>query len=483
MGEVVPIKSGVKKLIGKTEPRIMSVPLKGKSKGQEFSDFADEIGMPLFPWQKFIADDFLSVDDEGMFRRKTCAIIIARQNGKTHLIALRILAEMFLWNPKGKILAMSSVRDLAEDTFEMVCGIIDRNPKLRARVKLSRAGKVGYFGNGSYYVDTVEGGRYEVVAASRDGSRGKTADLLFIDELREITEDAWAAAKPTTTARPNAQTYVTSNAGDAFSNTLNELRDRALSYPSPTLGWYEYSAPPHMKPNDRKGWAMANPSLGYTITEATLEENFSTLSSEKFRTEHLCQWVSSLSSPWPMGAFEDCSDKTWKPSPGAYTVFGFDVAKSRRTASLVAGQVTPDGRLGVAILQQWTSQVAVDDLKISADIKAWADKYNPQATMYDHYSTATIAQRLLVSGVACIDVSGQEFYQACGDLLDAIVAKRIIHTGQQELIDQMNACAAKENDSSWRIVRRSSAGDVSAPIALAMVVHKMVEPVAVPAIY
>ena len=52
----------------------------------------------------------------------------------------------------------------------------------------------------------------------------------------------------------------------------------------------------------------------------------------------------------------------------------------------------------------------------------------------------------------------------------------------QELIDQMNACAAKTNDASWRIVRRKSAGDVSGPIALAMVVHKMNEPVSIPQI-
>ena len=80
------------------------------------------------------------------------------------------------------------------------------------------------------------------------------------------------------------------------------------------------------------------------------------------------------------------------------------------------------------------------------------------------------------------NVSGQQFYQACGDLLDAIVAKRIVHSGQEELITQMNACAAKTNDAAWRIVRRKSAGDVSAPIALAMIIHKMNEPVSIPQI-
>ncbi len=63
-----------------------------------------------------------------------------------------------------------------------------------------------------------------------------------------------------------------SNAGDAFSTVLNDLRERSLSYPPKTLGYYEWSAPQHCKIHDRKAWAMANPALGYLITEETLED-------------------------------------------------------------------------------------------------------------------------------------------------------------------------------------------------------------------
>jgi hypothetical protein len=81
-----------------------------------------------------------------------------------------------------------------------------------------------------------------------------------------------------------------------------------------------------------------------------------------------------------------------------------------------------------------------------------------------------------------VDVSGTAFYPASGDLLDSIVNNRIVHMGQESFDLQMNACAAKTNDSGWRIVRRASAGDVSAPISLAMIVHKMQEPVSTPMI-
>jgi phage terminase large subunit-like protein len=280
-----------------------------------------------------------------------------------------------------------------------------------------------------------------------------------------------------------AQTYVCSNAGDAFSHVLNDLRDKALSYPSPTLGWYEYSAPQHAKPTDRSAWAASNPSLGITITESGLEEALSVMPMEKFLPEHMCMWVSSLSSPWPIGSWEACADSNLSLPIGPDTFMAFDVAISKRTATLVAGQYLPNGKIGVGIMDQWRSDTAVDELQIAADIKTkWVDKYFPRMIMFDHYSTASIAARLAASGCRMVDVSGTAFYQASGDLLDAIVNNRIVHMGQESFDLQMNACAAKTNDSGWRIVRRASAGDVSAPISLAMIVHKMQEPVSTPMI-
>jgi hypothetical protein len=79
-------------------------------------------------------------------------------------------------------------------------------------------------------------------------------------------------------------------------------------------------------------------------------------------------------------------------------------------------------------------------------------------------------------------MSGQVFYQACSDLLDAIVNQRLVHSGQDSLVNSMNNCAAKETDAGWRIVRRKSAGDVSAAISLAMIVHQLLKPQSKPAI-
>ena len=465
-----------KALRGATKPRLSAIPLKGKSKLDDVKQLCEIIGMPLLPWQEYVLKDMLTVDKKDMWIRKTNLLLIARQNGKTHLARMLILAHLLKWDSRN-VLIMSSNRSMALDTFRQVAYALESNDHLKGFVKQIR------YANGTESIEMLDGRRLDVVAATRDGSRGRTADFLFIDELREISEEGFRAAIPTTRARPNAQTLLTSNAGDAFSVVLNGMRERALENPPKSFGFYEYSAPQYCKITDRSAWAQANPALGYTITEETIEEAIATSPIENTRTETLCQWIDSLQSPWAHGILEETSDSTLTIPVGGYTVFAFDVSPSRRNASLVAGQILPDGRIGIGILQTWESQVSVDDLKIAVDIKAWADQYRPRQICYDKYTAQSIADKLTHSGQICQDVSGAAFYQACGELNDALNAKRLVHAGQENWIQQMNNCAAKTNDSAWRIVKRKSAGDVSGAIATAMVVHLLSKPQQVAAIY
>ena len=428
MTQIKPARS--KKLVGATEPRLHTPLLKGKSRSKEVEDLAVKLGMPLLPWQKFVLKDMMMVDKDGKFTRRTNLLLIARQNGKSHLASMRIIWGLIQGE---KIVAMSSNRGMALTTFSNIVYLIESHDWLKEMLASKPR-----MANGQESVRFKNGGKYEIVAATRDSARGRTANFLFIDELREIGDEGFKAATPVIRATAGQSLFV-SNAGDAFSTVLNGLRERAQSYPPKTFGYYEYSAPQFAKINDKAAWALANPALGYLITEDTLEEAVATSTIETTRTEMLCQWIDSLQSPWPHGILEETSD-------------------------------------------MWQSAVAVDDLKIAADIKKHADLYRPRMICYDKYATASIADRLKNAGQATEDVSGAAFYQACGDLLDGLVNHRVVHSGQAELIQQMNNCAAKNNDSAWRIVKRKSAGDISAPIGIAMVVSQLGKPQSTPMI-
>ena len=469
-------------LRGATEPRVHSPLLKGKSRAGEVLDMIKRLKMDeLMPYQKFVLNQMLMVNKKNQYRIKTALLLISRQNGKSHLGRVRIIWGMFYGGEK-KLIIMSANRATSLMLFREIAWIIESTPELKAMTKAIR------YANGGERIELLNGATLDVISDNSSSPRGRTADFLWIDEIREISEDGYKAAVPVTRARANSQTFLTSNAGDHFSSVLNGLVERAKDYPPETFGYYEYSAPQYCKidiTSDyfwRSAVAPSNPALGYIITKDSIEEAIATNPIEQTRTETLCQWIDSLQSPWPHGVLEETSDNTLEMAVGAYTVFAFDVSPSRRNGSLVAGQLLPDGRIGIGILETYSSQMAIDELKMAASIKAWCDIYKPRLVCFDKYATQTIADRLTQAGVMCEDVSGQQFYKACGDLLEGLVNHRVVHNGQAELIQQMNNCAAKVNDSAWRIIKRKSAGDISAPIGLAMVVSKLMLPAPKPQI-
>jgi phage terminase large subunit-like protein len=472
----------VQPLRGATEARVHSPLLKGKSRYKEVLDMVERLKMDkLMPYQEWVLKDMMAVDKKNNYRRKTSLLLVSRQNGKSHLGRVRVIWGMFYGDEK-KVIIMSANRATSLMLFREIAWIIESTPELKAMTKAIR------YANGGERIELLNGATLDVISDNSSSPRGRTADFLWIDEIREISEDGYKAAVPVTRARANAQTFLTSNAGDHFSSVLNGLVERAKDYPPETFGYYEYSAPQYCKidiTSDyfwRSAVAPSNPALGYTITRESIEEGIATNPIEQTRTESLTQWIDSLQSPWPHGVLEETSDNTLEMAVGAYTVFAFDVSPSRRNGSLVAGQLLPDGRIGIGILETYSSQMAIDELKMAASIKAWCDIYKPRLVCFDKYATQTIADRLSQAGVMTEDVSGQQFYKACGDLLEGLVNHRVVHNGQAELIQQMNNCAAKVNDSAWRIIKRKSAGDISAPIGLAMVVSKLMLPAPKPQI-
>jgi phage terminase large subunit-like protein len=475
-----PKKSKV--LRGALKPRLHSPWLKGETKGTLVAELAERIGQPLLDWQKLILDDMCTVDKQGMFIRKTNLLLIARQSGKSHLARMRCLAGLFMFGEKD-ILIMSSNRGMAMKSFNIMADIIERNDWMRSQLKDGDVKKGIRRTNGDERIILANGAQLEVRAATSDGARGMTADFLWIDELREVSTAAMDAAKSVTLARMNSQRLFTSNAGNNDSTELNNLHEACKNYPPKSLGYYEYSAPDFCDIWDRRAWALANPSMGYLISVEAIEETIASSTADAARTESLCQWISALNCPFSTEVLENSSDSTLEMSAGAYTVFGFDVSPSRRNGSLVAGQLLPDGRIGIGILETYSSQVAIDELKMAASIKAWCDIYKPRLVCFDKYATQTIADRLANAGVITEDVSGQQFYKACGDLLEGLTNLRVVHNGQKELIEQFQNTAAKTNDSAWRIIKRRSSGDISAPIGLAMCVSKLMIPQPKPQIY
>ena len=461
--------------LGSPTPRIFSSPVKGAStRAPEVIAFAESINLKLMPWQINALGDMLLVKD-GNWVGKTIGLCVSRQNGKTELAKLRILAGIYLFGEKT-IAMMSSNRNMAVTTFRQIHYLIQDTPALLALWEKT------YSTNGNERIRFKNGAEIIVVAATNEGARGLSVDFFFIDELRDIKPEAWDAALYTTQAKPASQILAVSNAGDKGSQILNQLREKGIEDKTPSLRWLEWSAHPSLKITDRKAWAQANPALGHTITAEILEHRIRTGEPNQVRTEMLTQWVDNLASPWPIGAWESCKVENMVFEAGASTFFAIDISPSRRHAALVGAQMDGD-KVKLKCLQTWKSEASIDDLKMASEINDHIKRFRPKMLLFDRYTTAGVAARLAHTGVPVMEISGQLFASACDEMLAAMSHNRIAHRDEYELSESVNSCAMRTTDSGWRIVRRKSAGEVASAICSAMLIWYANKPQAVAAIY
>lgn len=463
-------------LVGALEPRLHTPWLGGASRIDEIEELANKINMPLLPWQSLILSDMSAVDENNMFLKKSSLLVASRQCGKSHLMRMRVLAGLFCFD-EDSILIMSSQRQMASKSLEMMANIVERNPFLLKKVRGGSLEKAYKRTNGNERLILESGAEVKVVAATVDSARGLSAAMVWVDELRHVGQDAMDAVKSTTLTRPNSQRFYTTNAGFKDSHVLNEMRDSALAKPPKSVGYYEYSAKDNCDIWDRSQWGLANPSLGTLISENAIEEIIATSSYASAMTETLCKWIGTETSPWTPGAWESCADPELSLVPGMYTMFAFDIEPhAKRHAALMAGVALPDGRVALSLVKTWESERAIDEIKVAVDIKAYCDEWMPKQVMFDKYTGQFVADKLFHAGVRVEDCSGTQFYNACSIFKESMDNKRLVHGDQEAFNISMDNVAAKSNDAAWRIIRKKSSGSVAAPISAAMLMLHLTKP-------
>ena len=304
-------------MIGKTEPRVYSPPLREltpeTSLGFACVEYAKKIlRKTLYPWQEWALIHSLEIigelGGEWKFRFRTVLFLISRQNGKT--VLSEVIASFFL-NVLGaeNIFGTSLSLDKAEEVWEAVINDQESIPELRADIdRVART-------NGNKRLILSGMRQYKVGAPTRRAGRGDSNDLVMLDEIREHRDwETWSAAAASTNAKPNGLIVCFSNAGDPESVVLRQLRASAIakiegSGEDDSLGLFEWSAPEGAETDDLDALAQANPALGYGyVTERALMANRETFPENKFRSECMCQQVETiLPQPFPDGAWDASS--------------------------------------------------------------------------------------------------------------------------------------------------------------------------------
>ena len=463
---------------GVQTPRIHSKLNDLPSKGQEMIDFATELGINLMEWQRFVCIHGHKIRPDGRWAHSELGLIMARQQGKSTLMMLRILTGMFVWG-EGLQLASAHRLTTSLETFRQIVALIETNPKLEKEVKKIRwqhgAEEIELFGN-----------RRFVVKAANNAARGLSKpETIHLDELREYKdEDAWSSMRYSMMAAKNPQVWVYSSAGDQHSVILNKLRERALvsATTDDPIGWFEWSAEPDAPitlPSGEINWsafAQANPSLGITIHPDNLRAVIND-PPDIVRTEVLAQWVDTINSAIDAQKWELCKVDPIPLDPEKPTWFGLDLSPDRKYGALVATQKLPGERFNLVLLHTWSNDYSINDLAVANDIAPYVRKYNVQTVAYSKRTAQAIASRLVPAGIPITDMDGAIYAESCDRWLGAINSHRLQHGGQEELTQQtLSAAKLPFGDGSWIIGRRASRVAVCAAVASALATYFATQP-------
>lgn len=444
---------------------------------------------PLDPWQENAVIRGGELLPDGRPRFRILLVMVARQNGKTHL--LKVLALYWLFVERiGLVLGTSTKLDYAAESWKAAVHTAQQVPALAKRIP-RRGGVLA--GKGAEQLTSVERCRYKIGTADRSGGRSLPVERLICDELREHkTWDAYNAAVYAMNAQPHGQAWLITNQGDETAVVLRELRDQGVAYietgeGDPRLGLLEWSAPPGSDPMDPAAWAAANPQLGRRIDHDTIRG--AALKATKrgadpelltgFLTENLCMDVPALDPAIDPAAWADRLEVGDLSAARSRIAAFVDLSPDGQHATLAAAALLADGRVRVETVKAWAGPGAAAELE--RELPAWVARVRPQSFGWMPGGpaatvAATLADRRKAGvrgwpppGVTVVEVRA-ETAAVCMGFAELVTSGGMVHSGQSLLDHQVGHAEKLKRGDVW-VFGRSGEGHVDALYAVAGAAH------------
>ena len=473
----------MKQVLGKTEPRIWTKPLRKLTPkttlGYSAIQYAVTVmNMTLDPWEEWALIHILEIvgnleTGNWRFRFRTVVVEVARQNGKTTLS--KIIASYFL-NVLGvqSIFGTSLSLEKAEEVWDAVVLEQESNPLLVGEIDT-----VARRNGGKKLI--LKGNRvYKVGAPTRRAGRGDSNDLVLLDELREQRDwETWSAAVASTVAKPRGITICFTNAGDPDSKIEGtKANDFGGNVNADALGLFEWSAPEKAETDDVKALAQANPALGYgRLTIDALMANRETFPESKFRAECMCQQVETiLPEPFPEGAWLGGQDESSRIREDSELFWGIDMSQDRKYTVIAVCGMREDGNYHVELVERKIgTEWAIDWFR------SRAPKYGEMKLCFQGRGAPVsgLAEQICtIDGVTRMAQEGPDLSSGWNRFYDAVAAcapgdqrggVKVYHLPQPALDTPGRTCQLRNLGGGIQLPDRTkSPDDISSLMAVAM---------------
>lgn len=426
-----------------------------------------KMNTPLDEWQRGLCKAVVAKRVDGLYACGIggAVISIPRQSGKTYTIGALIFA-LCLANPDTLVLWSAHRARTHNETFQSMGSMADK-------AEIAPFVKRVLTGAGTEAVEFANGSRILFGARENGFGRGfPGVDILVFDEAQILTESAMEDMVPATNAAPNGLVLMmgtpprAKDAGDVFTNR----RAAALSGEDEDVLYVEFSAEKGANPNDRKQWAIANPSHPHRTTETAILRMRKLLGSvESFLREGLGIWdeeaLASKAvdfSKWEKLIEED-PDPSW-----ASAAYGIDMNPEQTKVSIVEASNRDDGRVHL--------ELAADALFSEAGTSALVDWLWDRCrrripVIIDAFSPARdlLETKLTNRGIKVHILTTNDYVAACSSMNEAVnKTAGITHFGQQQLDDSAKGAVKdylKSRPTSYKWNRESLEDDLAPFIA------------------
>lgn len=419
---------------------------------------------PLIPWQRFVMDVALELDDDGMFYYDTVYLTAPRQVGKTVTDISRNV-QTCLMGPDRRAWYTAQSGQHASAKWREMSDVLVEAPRLKslAHRRLTNGSEVLKFRNGS---------EFRPHPPTEDSLHSKQSDSNTIDEAWAFTElqgtQLLGAIQPTTgtrrmLVRQQPQLWIMSTEGTVESTFFNPKLDAARAGAlGPRTAFFDFGIGPDDDPNDLEAVARHHPGYGYLFDRQTLETAQAQLkdSPGEFARAYGNRRTGATERVIPSGPWGDAA---WlEDMPEGRVVFGAAVGVDGVDATIIVA-VRHGPHTIVKVVREghapgdWWVLDRLKELTSRHGAPAIIDRVGPSAALYD------AAQR---AGIQLLDLDSAKVTAACANTLSGIkdpngpTWRHVPH----DALDTAADLATRRwiSDGAWVFGRRASVGSISA---------------------
>ena len=416
------------------------------------------------PWQSWVADVALELDEHGQFAYKLVVVTVPRQSGKTTLDGM-VMTQRAM-RPRARVwFTMQTQKDATDWLINEFWPLL---APLGGAVGLKRG-----VGKEQVSVHSSQG-LIRAFPPTEDGLHSKTSDLVVVDECWAFDPEHGRAIDqaviPTQATRPDAQVWKVSTAGTASSTwwhgTVEAARADVEAGRTDGLCYFEWSCPDDLDPVAPTSWPLYHPAYGHTIGQPAMTAALDMLGPDDFARAYGNRWVSLASRVIPVEAWRRGREEVAAlPEPGR-AALAFDVALDRSDATIVMA---------------WRDAAGLAHLEVAdhRDGTGWlverlgelVERWHPAQIAYDAAGPAMdLADAATRAGLTLDGLNARQYAAACASLLDGFIADpSTVRYRPHPALDLAAASAARRAlGDAWAWGRRQSSGSL-APLVAATV--------------